>query len=780
MNNWLLPWWDAIGWSMLHFLWIGAVLGFVSGLLRWMVRGQLPATRYAVSLLMLAIMALTPVCLFVWTVGHRTTAPGTLSVDTAMSSAPPTPNHLQPARPTTDAARSTSTGALRPSLARGPLGAIDDLPADEGEPVSWTGRFQRLGNRFASVSDTVLHVLPWLWIVGFPLTCLWLLTGIAGAERLRRRSQVLRDDQWLRLCRGLQDLLHVSVTVSFGISDRISAPILVGILRPMILLPAATIARWPPEQIEMILLHELAHIRRSDNLVNLLQRFVEAVLFFHPAVWWLSNQVRLEREHCCDAVVLAHSHSPQSYAELLAQIAIPEFTRAPVLAVSAAEQLVARIRQILKPEDQPMQVSRTLTLLLSGVSISVIGLSVAWANKETSRTAAGRTELASASESGAVKTIALADEVQTNPLRTHGDRAEKKQPSSVKRESLRFDGKTFDEWRERMMTELKPELRAEAITALGRFGPYGYGPEAATAIGKFLSGAKLISQDAGDEKVKQAANLAYLRIGAPAVPALVSLLKDMSPEVRQFAARSLGGLLPNQPTANRPVFDAIALLTTDPDFWVRSTAFSVLRATTPTKVDKSVLLRTAIERLKDEHPQIRCEAADMLGVFGRSAESAIPPLLATLKDPRNKEKEAVGYGANASAISALIKVGAPPALVVPALIDLIRDAPEDRRSHFAAFAALTQFGPAGGEAVPVLIDAFTRADHIDFGGVGEDQTTMRRDEQIQIAVALRSIGPKARAALPILEKALANEPHQKSLLHEPLKEAISKINATSH
>ena len=102
-----------------------------------------------------------------------------------------------------------------------------------------------------------------------------------------------------------------------AICDRIAAPILVGVLRPMILLPAAALAGWDPQQLEMVLLHELAHVRRYDNLVNLLQRIVESLLFFQPMVWIVSGWVRREREHCCDELVVARTRRPQAYAEML-------------------------------------------------------------------------------------------------------------------------------------------------------------------------------------------------------------------------------------------------------------------------------------------------------------------------------------------------------------------------------------------------------------------------------------------------------------------------------
>ena len=106
-----------------------------------------------------------------------------------------------------------------------------------------------------------------------------------------------------------------------AVCDRIAAPILVGVLRPMILLPAAALAGWDPQQLEMVLLHELAHVRRYDNLVNLLQRIVESLLFFQPMVWIVSGWVRREREHCCDELVVARTRQPHAYAEMLVNLA---------------------------------------------------------------------------------------------------------------------------------------------------------------------------------------------------------------------------------------------------------------------------------------------------------------------------------------------------------------------------------------------------------------------------------------------------------------------------
>ena len=175
------------------------------------------------------------------------------------------------------------------------------------------------------------------------------------------------------MCRQLATSLKISYRVGVAVCDRIAAPILVGVLRPMILFPAAALAGWDPQQLEMVLLHELAHVRRLDNLVNLLQRIVESLLFFQPMVWIISGWVRREREYCCDELVVARTRQPHVYAEILVTLA-ETFAEGPLRSSSLAHPeavssmaerpLIARIRRILKKEEQTMQVSRKAVVLV--------------------------------------------------------------------------------------------------------------------------------------------------------------------------------------------------------------------------------------------------------------------------------------------------------------------------------------------------------------------------------------------------------------------------------
>src|SRR4030095_13888079 len=103
-------------------------------------------------------------------------------------------------------------------------------------------------------------------------------------------------------------------------SIAVEVPTVIGWMRPVILLPVAAVAALTPAQVEAILAHELAHIRRHDYAVNLLQTTAETLLFYHPAVWWISKRIRAEREHCCDDVAVRVCGDAVSYAHALAEL----------------------------------------------------------------------------------------------------------------------------------------------------------------------------------------------------------------------------------------------------------------------------------------------------------------------------------------------------------------------------------------------------------------------------------------------------------------------------
>ena len=144
--------------------------------------------------------------------------------------------------------------------------------------------------------------------------------SIIGSSRLRRTLQPITDSNLLKTIAEQSSRLGLKRVPIVAICQRVSVPVVVGIVKPMILLPPALLCGLDPNQLVGILSHEMAHIRRYDLIVNLLQRIVEALLFFHPVTWWISRRVSVERENCCDEVAAACA-GRLSYASSLLQMA---------------------------------------------------------------------------------------------------------------------------------------------------------------------------------------------------------------------------------------------------------------------------------------------------------------------------------------------------------------------------------------------------------------------------------------------------------------------------
>jgi beta-lactamase regulating signal transducer with metallopeptidase domain/biopolymer transport protein ExbD len=350
--------WQPAGEAMLEFLVSGSAVALIFMLIR-RVTGRLPATiRYsAASTAMAVLVGLAGY--HVWEHWPVSPSPGAAVASGASPAARSEPRAVSP--PAVSAAAVTAPAVVAsPPLSR----------------FTWEAMKPRL-----------VLVLPALWLIGAPLTALFVGLGWTGAARLRRQSTPLVDETLLARFARCQTLIQVK-EVGLAVCERIAAPIVVGVFRPMILLPPALLTSLSAEQWEMILLHELAHVRRLDNLVNLLQRAVETVLFFHPAVWWASRWMRLEREHCCDAAVLRLGTSPQSYAETLAVLALPGIAPQLATAAMANHELLTRMRHILGTEDLPMTISWKKLGLAVAVFAAVGGLVAAdWAHS-TQRAAA--------------------------------------------------------------------------------------------------------------------------------------------------------------------------------------------------------------------------------------------------------------------------------------------------------------------------------------------------------------------------------------------------------
>ncbi len=202
-------------------------------------------------------------------------------------------------------------------------------------------------------TDGLAAAVPWFapfWMAGVWMFYLSHMVGWILVCRLRRRGVCGAPERWQRELARLRARLRVSRPVLLLESSLAEAPLVLGHFRPVILVPIGLLTGLPSGQVEAILLHELAHIRRCDFLVNVLQRSVEGLLFYHPAVWWISRVIRVERENCCDDVVVAMTGNAHEYAVALSTLEQNRWSgREPAVAATGGN-LVKRVRRLLVPQ----------------------------------------------------------------------------------------------------------------------------------------------------------------------------------------------------------------------------------------------------------------------------------------------------------------------------------------------------------------------------------------------------------------------------------------------
>jgi beta-lactamase regulating signal transducer with metallopeptidase domain len=292
------PWTERLGWTLLHFLWQGILGAALYALARALAGGRISARgRYAIACASLLTMTVAPALTY-WWLG----------------------NSGQAAR----------------------IGNLAD----------WGARQLAPGVAYSPVTDPWQRAMPGIvmaWFAGAAACSLRLLMGFISAAALRRSRHAPVLTEWQQTLDRLIERMHVSRSVRLVATDRVDSPSVIGWLRPVILAPVGVLCGLAPEQVEALLAHELAHVRRHDYLVNVLQGIAESLLFYHPAVWWISNQIRAEREHCCDDLAVAASGDVLVYARALAELESmrPAHFKAALSANDGS--LLRRIRRLTNP-----------------------------------------------------------------------------------------------------------------------------------------------------------------------------------------------------------------------------------------------------------------------------------------------------------------------------------------------------------------------------------------------------------------------------------------------
>ena len=195
----------------------------------------------------------------------------------------------------------------------------------------------------AENTSPLLGWVPWIWMVGVSLFSLRLVAGTMAIHRLQSGGREVVDCwQSVAACIGVRR------PVRFLESARVRVPTVIGWLKPVILLPLGSLISTPQDHMEAVIAHELAHIVRHDYLVNWFQLLIETVLFYHPAVWWISSVIRREREHCCDDLAVAIHGERAQYVKAL--LSFEEYRHGELATLAAnGGDLVSRVRRLLEP-----------------------------------------------------------------------------------------------------------------------------------------------------------------------------------------------------------------------------------------------------------------------------------------------------------------------------------------------------------------------------------------------------------------------------------------------
>ena len=294
---------DRLGETLLHFLWQGALILVVYvAVRRLLFNGSGARSRYALACSTMAIMVAAPLITLI----------------------------VIPTKSVSDGAQLLSD-------------PITILAANVSAPTDGSS----LLIPYVDARNSVLAVVVTLWLVGAMAFWARLMGGWLISARMRFTQVRTAPQEWQQLLGRLGTRIGITQRVELLVSGRVFAPTVVGWLRPLVLMPVGALSGLPPAQLEALLAHELAHIRRHDYLVNILQSVAEALLFYHPAVWWVSGQIRAEREFCCDDVAVAITGDAVTYARALTEVASVPRPGLNVPVAAAGGSLVTRIGRLL-------------------------------------------------------------------------------------------------------------------------------------------------------------------------------------------------------------------------------------------------------------------------------------------------------------------------------------------------------------------------------------------------------------------------------------------------
>ena len=549
---------QLIGWALLHSLWQGIIIVAFLKIAMIFLRKASANARYILAYVSLVLILMLP--LFTGWITYRSTL-NSFSASSANQA--------------------------------GNLFETDGKVIDTSEQIqifqtnkplhSWTDNLYRIEN-----------LLPWLvmiWFSGVFICSLRLFGAWSYTQRLRKRETQSELEMWQVKLKYPCSQLGIKKAILLLESSLVKVPTVVGWLKPIILLPPSALTGLTPQQLELILVHELAHIRRNDYLANLFQTVIETLLFYHPAAWWVSRRIRVERENACDDIAVTINGDAVMYARALTKMERLRKT-APQLAIAAdGGSLVNRIHRLLGIEKtHSLENNGIWTSIFTVIFLIAVGVGAQISSFDNS-----------------ISTNAAEQKIQDN------------------------NSNKIDDLKSR-----NPFEQAAAICALGKKGDVSAIPFLIQFLGDETNLSKPVGcWDSGDWSpllntfkqlsLGEEAAIALASLGEPAVEPLVAALTDSNPGVRRNAAWAIGEIRDGDKINRSVALEPLIFALKDEDAWVRRAAAFAL-----SEIKDKRATMALISALSDENAGVREMAANALGEM--KEPNALEALESVLKD----------------------------------------------------------------------------------------------------------------------------------------------------
>ncbi len=313
----------ALGWALIHALWQGLLIYTILRLALRYIPENYASVRYYAAVSAMALLTILFITTLLYQYSHTITLYSTANIETGL---------VQPEMPQTVLTSSSSFA--------------DKL-------LSW----------YSLHTGTIVAI----YITGILLLLFRLLYNLFTLNTLRQNGTTLPSAEWISILNNSIQKLQVNKHISLLLSEKVSVPMVMGTLKPVILIPVALANKLTTHEVEAILLHELAHVKRNDYLINIIQMFIETILFYNPFVWLISSIIRKEREHCCDDIVVMKTPDRLPYAKALT--ALETYRMYPIepalSATGSKNQLLIRIKRIMEMKKNNINYGQLTAVLVA-------------------------------------------------------------------------------------------------------------------------------------------------------------------------------------------------------------------------------------------------------------------------------------------------------------------------------------------------------------------------------------------------------------------------------